>query len=419
MAKHCIINRLLIFTTFQSLVITGVGQSMSTPYSAYGIGDIDHRNYNINAGIGYTGLALKTSVFTAGNNPASAAGIEKSFIIINLNTAGRIVGYHGDAIDLTNSRNRDFTIKKLSFATKPTSFWATGIGIQQFSNVSYQFMTNKAIEGSDQRFDITYTGDGGLNEYYWNNAFSVGKHLMLGITGSIIAGSNNQTEIISGEGSATIESKRSDYYSGGKLQYGLIYTTNLSKKWQASLGAKYSAKTKLGYERTLSVIENASEIVNDEFLEYKKFSLPQSIGGGIAIANNRGITVTADYTYDDWAGVPVKGTNWQLVSSSRISGGIEIASFKQSPLRSLQRHSVQFGGFLNNSYLMVNNQQIKEWGATAGITRSMRGGLLIGASVEGGVRGTTVAGLIKENYFQFTLSFSYRDFINTKAYKFK
>ncbi|HMF72475.1 MAG TPA: hypothetical protein VK616_13440, partial [Flavitalea sp.] len=181
----------------------------------------------------------------------------------------------------------------------------------------------------------------------------------------------------------------------------------------------YSAKTKLGYERTLSVIENASEVVNDEFLEYKKFSLPQSIGGGIAIANNRGITVTADYTYDDWAGVPVKGTNWQLVSSSRISGGIEIASFKQSPLRSLQRHSVQFGGFLNNSYLMVNNQQIKEWGATAGITRSMRGGLLIGTSVEGGVRGTTVAGLIKENYFQFTLSFSYRDFINTKAYKFK
>jgi hypothetical protein len=415
----CTAIRLAMYVFLQQLAIQSLAQSMSSPYSAYGIGDIDHRNYHLNAGMGYTGIASKTTVFTNGNNPASSAGIEKSFLILNLGTAARIAGYHGDPIDLTNTSNRDFTIKTFSIAAKITDFWASGIGLKQFTNVSYQFKSIKSIEGSDKKYNITYSGDGGLNEYYWNNSFSIGKHVMAGVTGSIIAGPINQTETLVDATGTNIESKRRDYYGSGKLSYGIIYATSLSKSWQASIGARYAAKTKLDFERTISVTENGNELVEDQYIDYEKFSLPQSFGGGITLSNKKGVTVAADYCFDEWAAMAVKGDKWQLVNSSRMSAGVEFAGFKQSALGSIQRSSFQFGGFLNKSYLVVNKQQIKEWGVTAGITRSLKGGLMIGASVEGGVRGTTISGLIKENYFQFTVNFSYRDFINSRGQKYK
>lgn len=84
----------------------------------------------------------------------------------------------------------------------------------------------------------------------------------------------------------------------------------------------------------------------------------------------------------------------------------------------VQTKSYQLGGFLNNSYLMVNNHQVTEWGVTAGMTRLLRSGLKIGTSLEGGVRGTTQADLIKENYLQLNVSFSLRDVLVNRKQRF-
>lgn len=394
-------------------------QSMNSPYSAYSIGDIDHRTYNFNSGMGYTGLALKTSLFQYGNNPASLAGMEKKFFTLDVSAAGRSVGYQGTAIDATNSSNRDFTIKKLALATKVNKFWASGIGMKQFSTVNYQFQNKHQIEGTNSTYDFTYSGDGGLNEYYWNNAFAIGKHLSLGATASFVAGPINQTEILVDENANVVESKRRDYYAHGRLQYGAIYSGNVSKNWIASIGAKYSSKTTLNFERTLSVTENSTAVVTDEYIKYNHFALPQSYGAGIALANKSGTaTYAADYSFDNWSALNIKSSSWRLVNSSRISAGAEFASFRQNYNGIVTKRAFQVGAFFNNSYLRVNNYQIKEWGITAGLTRSLGNNLLIGASLEGGIRGTTQADLIRENYIQLSLHFSYRDLLLGKIARY-
>jgi hypothetical protein len=410
--KYILTSALLQFS-----INTLLAQSMSTPYSVYGIGDIDHRNYNFNAGMGYTGIALKTSLFTNGNNPASAAGLEKSVFMADLNMAGRMVTYSGTSIDAINSHNRDFVIKKLSLTTKLNKFWASGIGMKQFSTVSYQFQSSKPIEGSNEIYSLHYSGDGGLNEYYWNNSFAIGKHFLAGFTGSLLAGPVNQTEIILDNSNNAIETKRRDYYGNGRLTYGLIYTSSLTKNWKASLGARFSNLTQMDYERSLTVRQNSSVIIEDKFLKYSNFSLPRSYGIGIAASNNGGTTIAADYSMDEWSDLGVKGNGYKFVNNNRFSAGIELAS-KKSYYGGTVINSTQFGAFLNNSYLMVNQHQIQEWGITAGINRSMKGALRIGASVEAGVRGTIKNNLIKENYFQFNLNFSYRDLFNSKGVRY-
>jgi hypothetical protein len=45
--------------------------------------------------------------------------------------------------------------------------------------------------------------------------------------------------------------------------------------------------------------------------------------------------------------------------------------------------------------------------------------LLYALSIEGGKRGTTAAGLIRENFFQLTISLTYRDFLFSKGKKYE
>jgi hypothetical protein len=174
----------------------------------------------------------------------------------------------------------------------------------------------------------------------------------------------------------------------------------------------------MNYERSLTVKENSSVIVENKFLKYSNFSLPRSYGVGIAISKNTATTIAADYSMDEWSSLGIKGNGYKFINSNRFSAGIELAKTKRSYSTGTQTNSVQFGAFLNNSYLMVNQHQIQEWGITAGINRAVKGPLRIGASIEAGTRGTIQDNLIKESYFQFNLNFSYRDFFNSKGTRY-
>lgn len=392
---------------------------MSRPYSVYAIGDIDHRLYNFNSGMGYTGLALKTSLFQSGNNPASIAGMEKKFFTVDVSAAGRSVGYSGTAIDASNSSNRDFTIKRLGLATKITKLWASGIGMRQFSNVNYNFQNQRQVEGSNDVYTFTYSGDGGLNAYYWNNALAIGKHLSIGATASFLAGPINQTESFADARGVVINSKRRDYYAHGRLQYGAIYSGAVSKNWNASAGVTYAAKNLVPFERRITLSEDTVAFIRDQLVNYTQFALPQSFGGGVALSNKAGtVTYAADFLQENWSALNIQSTGWRLVNSNRISAGAEFSSFQNLYNRTVSKKSFQVGGFFQRSYLQVADQQVNEWGVTAGITRSLSSNLLFGASLEGGVRGTTQADLIRERYIQLSLHFSYRDFLFGKTARY-
>jgi len=54
-------------------------QNMNSPYSIYGIGDMDFRPYNRTSGMGGTGMAIRSSYYLVDNNPAAIAGLTRSF----------------------------------------------------------------------------------------------------------------------------------------------------------------------------------------------------------------------------------------------------------------------------------------------------------------------------------------------------
>ncbi|MEJ0102541.1 MAG: hypothetical protein WDO19_08305 [Bacteroidota bacterium] len=410
------IKKCCCLITANAICLFVFSQNTNSPYSVYGIGNIDNNIYNRTSGMGGTGLAIKSSVFLIDNNPASLAGLSRSFYVASLNATGRTNSFAGDPINSENNKSKDFWIKNFSLAVKVNKFWASGFGFNQFSNVNYNLNGSRFVEGSADAYSIAYQGDGGLNEYYWTNAVSLGKHFSIGIKSSFIAGSINKTEILSEASlTSTISTKQQDYYRNFRFQGGALYETALNKQWNVSLGGRYVPKTGLIYDRTLTVTENGADVETDKYLSDGKFYLPVTYAGGIALKHKNKTTFAADYTYEDWSSLGIKDQGWQLISSRRISAGAEFSNYKSDRGLIVENRFYQVGAYLNNSYLQVRNTPINEWGITAGMGGSIKNSFLYSLSLQGGVRGTTTQKLIRETFFGFTLSLSYRDFLFSKG----
>jgi hypothetical protein len=405
------------------LVISGgqvLAQSMNSPYSVYGIGDIDFKKYNRTSGMGGAGLATMSEVFLVDNNPAALSGLQNRYYLFNAALSGKFSTYSGDPVNYTNRSNRDAWMKGLSFSVKIYKFWGSSVGFSQYSNVNYKYTGSQFIEGAYNSLDAIYEGNGGLNDFYWTNAFAIGKHFSAGVKTSYIGGSINQNTTIENPAAGTsLTSKQQDYYKGLKLEYGAIYHTHLGKQFDLSIGGTFSNKTNLTVERTLNVEENGNTLVTDKLISYGNYDLPMTYGAGITLKHRNRTTFSLDYTYEDWSSLKVNNSGWKLVSGNRIAAGIQRSWFAQRwGGGDYEKRFLQAGMFLNRSYLQVKDQQINNFGFTAGYGGSLRNNLLYTLSAEVGQRGTTANKLIKENYVQFTLALTYRDYLFTKGRRY-
>lgn len=394
-------------------------QNTNDPYSVYGIGTIDNKMYNRTSGMASTGLAMRSSLYLINNNPAGIAGLTQSFFVFNAAGAGKTVQFAGTPITADNSTSKDFWIKGISLSAKINKFWASSFGFNQFSNINYLFRGSKQVEGSLTQYLTSYQGDGGLNDYYWTNAVSIGKHFMAGIKSSFLAGSINQTEVVSDVGIlTTIETQQKDYYYHLRFEYGGIYYSPLNKHWDVSLGAKFSPKTRLPSQRYLTVTDNGIIVVNDSYIKSDAFFLPLTSGAGIALTHDKKATLAADYVYENWNATGIKGNNWQYVDNHHISLGYEFSRQVIRMGQRVEKNSFQAGVYYNSGSLMIGNNRISDLGLTLGTSGVLSGRLFYNASLDVGQRGTKQNDLIRENYVQLTLAVSYREFLFSRGRKY-
>ena len=403
-------------------IITGsaFAQNMNSPYSVYGVGEIQNNYSDRSSGMGYTSMALlSTPGHLLNKNPASLIGLERSLAQVDLSLVGRSVTYTGNPISSTNNTSHDMTIKRFSLSSKLSDHWASSVGFIPFSYVSYSFLQQKTVEGPESNYSSQIDGNGGLNNIFWNNAFAIGKHVAVGLRTSFIFGSINQTETMSGATLAVpVISEVKDYYNNFRFEFGSLYNTKLGKNWKLALGGKVATKSDLRSEQTLTVTEGTTVVEQDKPLGTSTFTLPYSWDAGIALTNKGRSTFAVDYSFENWDGLNKGGSTWSMVNSQRLSAGVQFSNQVQKWGMTAEKSYFQAGVFMGQSYLQVRNQQINEFGATAGYGGYLSRGLSFGLALEGGRRGTTANGLIRENYVQATISFSYREVLYSKGRKY-
>lgn len=410
----------LFFALTMCVVIGANAQNMNSPYSVYGVGDIQNTWSDRSSGMGYTSMALtSTPGSLLSKNPASIVGLERSLAQVDLSLVGKSVTYAGNPINSTNNTSRDMTIKRFSLSSKLSGHWASSVGFIPFSYVNYSFTGQKTIEGSEGSYSAQYEGNGGLNHVFWTNAFSIGKNLALGVRSSFIFGSINQTETMAGESLAVpVISEVKDYYNNFRFELGSLYNAKLSKNWKLSLGGKVTSKSDLRSEQTLTITEGATVVEKDKLIGTSTFTLPVSWDAGIALTNKGRRTFTVDYSSQQWDGLNKGNSTYSMVNSQRLSAGVQFSNQLQRWGMVAEKNYFQAGVFTGQSYLRVRNQPINEFGVTAGYGGYLNRGLSYGLAIEGGRRGTTLSGLVRENYVQATISLSYREMLYSKGRKY-
>lgn len=372
-------------------------------YSAYGIGDLETRDYSRNFGLGSTGIGRRNSGYLNELNPASYSALPTQNFMFDASLKGQYLSYSGSNISQTAT---DLNFKRLALGFKAARWWGIGAGITPFSTVDYKLLNNQFITGTGNPITATTTGTGGLNRAYISNGFQLNKHFSVGVSTGFLFGPINVSQTV---GSDSLATQHNRYTFKPNFTAGAQYVTKLSKDWQLGLGATYRFETKMKLQQNLNIVNQDNTPYYTEQLAPGYFTLPAEFGGGISLTNNT-ITWVADYRRQQWNGLGDKGLNYYYKDGQRFSTGVEYAINKQYYNRPIEGLILQAGFSYNESPLVIKNTVIKDISGTLGLSLpSKTGQLRYYVGIEAGQRGTTANGLIKENYVNAVFNFSLRD----------
>ncbi|MDR0794067.1 MAG: hypothetical protein LBE82_12240 [Chitinophagaceae bacterium] len=426
---------------FVAKSFTSSAQTNNSPYSIFGIGDIENNYYDRSSGMGNSGIGLSSGKYIYQANPASLGQLESHYFTVEFGGNYKYVSYTGNPIGtITTPTSQQFQMTRFVLAVKPKPYWGVGIGLMPYSSSNYTFFSIKNVQGSNTAsIPAYYEGSGGLNQVFLTNALNINRHFSLGIRASFIFGSLQQSETLYPVGAVStpenplplsnqLNTLNLLAFRNFNYQGGLQYRTKLSKKWGLSLGAVGSSKTNFSPEHRVTLTEGnpanglPTTLVNDSLMANSRFTIPFAYGGGLSLNYDGQITLAADYKRQNWSDVqnPTNGS-YTFNNSERWSGGLEYAIPKTAPFRgqllSYEKYFFQVGGFRSKDYLRIRGTQLTNTGITLGVgingnparstTLSYLSYML---NFQFGTLGTTSNNLIKQNYLQVGFIISYRDF---------
>ncbi len=163
-------------TTFSLLIITiylltfsstAFAQGTSSPYSRYGIGDLNNKNTGQAVSMGGTNIAMQNDsvpmFFINPSNPASNSNIR-------LTTAELGLSYTRVQLESATNKqtinNASISYFSLGFPLK--KWWGGSIGLIPLSSVGYKVTDQQAIDNIGT-VNYLYEGSGGVNQIYFGN----------------------------------------------------------------------------------------------------------------------------------------------------------------------------------------------------------------------------------------------------------
>ncbi|NSL90429.1 hypothetical protein ECE50_026640 [Chitinophaga sp. Mgbs1] len=376
---------------------------INSVYSAYGIGDLETRDYSRNYGLGSSGIGRRSSGYLNELNPASYSALPMQNFMFDISLKAQQVNYSGANIS-QNAGDIDFA--RLAAGFKVKKWWGIGAGITPFSTIDYKILNNQFGTGTGNPVTATTTGSGGLNRAYISNGFQLNKHFSAGVSTAFLFGPLKTAQSL---GSDSLSTQHNGYTFKPNFTAGAQYATRLTKDWQLGIGATYRFQTTMKIRNTLDIVNQDQTSYYSKPQDPSYFTLPAQYGAGISLSNGT-ITWVADYRHELWNGLNNKGLNYSYADGERYSTGIEYALTQNYYNRAYEGAIFQLGFSYNKSPLVIKGLRTDDIAGSLGVSLPNRGGQLrYYLGVEGGRRGSNAGGLVKETYVNAVFNFSLRD----------
>ena len=410
MIKKLIVPAFLFFT-----LISFAQQGTSSPYSFYGIGDVKFKGTAENRAMG--GLTIYSdSIHLNFQNPASYTNLK----LTTFSLGGTYL-----TTDLsTNSQSEKARRTAMDYLAVglPLGKFGVGFGLMPYSSVGYNIQSYKAATATDTQEIKQFSGTGGINKVFFGVGYTLTKKWSLGLDYSYNFGKIETYSFRYKEGLqyGAREKNLSDI-SGGTLTAGVTFNTPINKQVNGSASLTYSPDSKLSSAnfRNIATIQYSSmgaEIIvqsSDVDVDNTSMTLPSKLAVGFGIGQNKKWMLGTEITFQKSSNMgnrfnDINNVNYE--NATRYSlGGFFIPNYN-SFSKCYQRIVYRGGLRYENTGLIINKTSIKDYAVTAGLGLPIIGVFSnINIGLEYGQRGTTSAGLIQENYTNFTIGLSLND----------
>ncbi|MDR0743618.1 MAG: hypothetical protein LBF05_04585 [Tannerella sp.] len=390
--------------SFSALSLTAQN-STNSPYTRYGYGELANRSFGAGRSMGGVGIGLRSSKQINPMNPASYSCMDSLTFLFDFGASAQL-SWYDDGINKQNNVNGNVEYMAMQFPLYRQI--AMSAGLLPYTHVGYDFESINTSDG--QVYQETFTGTGGLNQLYaglsvdiWKKRLSAGANINY-LFGAI----DHQAVTQYGSSNATSVTSIKEYkFSDVTFDFGLQYTHPLSKTGRFILGLTYTPKKRLNND----VYENvsSSESVTDT-ITGKSFEIPTEYGLGLSYVKDNKWLIAADFSYQEWKKATFEGVSGGFKNRSKLKAGVEyIPNLYSRPF--LNRVRYRLGVSYSDSYIQVNGNSYKEYGATAGFGFPVSDARsYINVSFEYMKVSPNAKGMIDENYLRMTLSYTFNEY---------
>ena len=371
--KHIIFIFIFLFT----FAYTASGQKqIDSPYSRFNIGALQPAGSFRNLGMGGVGTALKDNVSIYYSNPASYSSLDTNSFIFDF---GIDYGRNFISGSSTKFSSDDISFHHLIMGFPLAKHWGFAVGISPMSS-GYYNITN-SVTSADAGYDpnigefIEYhMGSGGINKIFLGSGIQIGKHFSVGANLTYLSGKltrTNQFIFADFYNSFQNNSIETLDLKGLGFDIGMQYTASLKNNYFVNIGASLSFQenysTKYNQLSLKYTAYNVSDTVTYTSDNNTKTFIPGTLSIGVAFGKKNKFTTGIDYITTKWSASKIPGSEGYAADTKTFLFGGEFIPEKFSNYSYISRIEYRVGGHIGNNYLIINGQQIKEYGASIGL----------------------------------------------------
>lgn len=416
-------NKRIILVCFCLVIVAGTTcfaqNEISSPYSRYGIGIVNRTPNSSLAAMGGVSYAMQSNGYINFRNPASYVAFDSLSFVGDI--AFNVISSYLKSNNLTQ-KGVIGRLCYISIGLPVTRHWRTSVGFIPFSDRGYNITDSRDLKDIGI-VNYKYTGEGGLMQLYWGNAFKLYKGLSIGVNLSYLFGTLSSTryEEFKGDYYYNYRIAQNDNADGIYVQAGLQYMAEIGEHHKLGVGVVYENSAYIWMKRNLLVNNYTSEYssVSTYDTTYAVLNqkgsmrIPQSVGGGLSYSYKDKLLVGVDLSWQNWQNYSLR---WQNSSAQTSVDSLKNAFVANVGLQFVpdptsgnfgKNIAIRFGARYSTGYIQVRNTPITEFSVSAGIGlpfRTFNSKCSINILLEYGGMGSLRNDLVRQNYFRIGLN---------------
>ena len=408
----------------------------SSPYSAFGFGDMLNTTQVTQAMMGGTGIAVVDPYSVSQINPASYVELQRPVF-----EASNRIGFSSYFSDGRKEKQTNFNFLGFTLGIPfAKGRWGMALGVMPLSELSYDIVDNATLEGGGS-VRKEYTGTGGMNRAFiglstalWQKFDSLGNGNRLSIGGNLnyLFGTLEYSrkaiypQLLGYYNTAT---RSSLVLNSPTANFGVQFRGDLQKRrnkeevdnWRYLIGVFSDLETTLkatnsSLVNTFVVGSGGVEFIRDtvEVVQNAKgaVTLPLGFGAGATIHNDKWM-LTGEMRWRDWSTVRVDVEGYSLpeqlgtATSYALGGSFLPAGYDRGSFWEMTTYRA--GLYYMNDYVQVQGADLVRFGTTFGVSLPLFKGFTrsrVNIGAEFGERNTVGNDIIRERYSNIYLGLS-------------